>query len=145
MVSLVVYNPSTPTTQPPIQPPHAFNSQVLGPGGVEERVSVHKLDPVTYACAYSPRKAGPHAVVVNYGGQSIPKSPFKVMVGPMKQSRIVAFGPGLETGMVGYPACFTVETNGEVGALGEWCGGDSFCFVILLRLIKFSFHFVALN
>ena len=90
----------------------------MGPGGVEERVNVRKLDPVTYLCNYVPRKAGPHAVVVNYGGQSIPKSPFKVDVGPIKHSRIVAFGPGLETGMVGYPACFTVETNGETGALG---------------------------
>ena len=33
-------------------------------------------------------------------------------------SKIRAFGPGLETGIVGCSADFTVETNGESGALG---------------------------
>ena len=40
------------------------------------------------------------------------------MVGPYKESRIRAFGPGLEGGVVGYPADFVVETNGETGSLG---------------------------
>jgi len=40
------------------------------------------------------------------------------MVGPYKDSRIRAFGPGLEGGVVGYPADFVVETNGETGSLG---------------------------
>ena len=40
-------------------------------------------------------------------------------VGPEKTSKIVAYGPGLEGGVVNQPACFTVETNGETGALGN--------------------------
>ena len=98
-----------------------LNVRVVGPGGSEERIRVRKLDPVTYECAYTPKKPGPHTVVVNYGGQPITKSPFKVDVGPAKQTRVRAFGPGLETGVVGFPACFTVETNGETGALGWFC------------------------
>ena len=42
----------------------------------------------------------------------------QVDVGPTITTKIRAFGPGLENGIVGYPANFTVETNGETGALG---------------------------
>jgi filamin len=96
-----------------------LNVKVIGPGGSEERVRVRRLDPVTFECAYQPKKPGPYVVNVQYGGQPIAKSPFRVDVGPERQTRIRAFGPGLENGVVGYPACFTVETNGETGALGE--------------------------
>ena len=44
----------------------------------------------------------------------------QVDVGPKTQTKIRAFGPGLENGIVGFPANFTVETNGETGALGKW-------------------------
>ena len=37
----------------------------------------------------------------------------------MMVSKIKAYGPGLEAGVVGFPANFTVETNGETGALGQ--------------------------
>lgn len=37
--------------------------------------------------------------------------------------KVRAWGPGLETGMVGKSADFVVEAIGtEVGTLGEWCG-----------------------
>ena len=92
--------------------------KVIGPGGAEERIRVRRLDPVTYECAYQPRKPGMYVVNVLYGGHPITKSPFRVEVGPHMDTRIRAYGPGLEGGVVGYPACFTVETNGETGALG---------------------------
>lgn len=95
-----------------------LNVKVIGPGGSEERIQVRKLDPSTYECVYQPRKPGPYVVNVLYGGQPITKSPFRVEVGPERFTKIRAFGPGLEGGVVGYPACFTVETNGETGALG---------------------------
>ena len=97
-----------------------LNVKVTGPGGVEERIRVRRLDPVTFECAYTPKKPGLYTVSINYGGQPITKSPFKVDVGPQKETRIRAYGPGLEKGVVGYAACFTVETNGETGALGEF-------------------------
>jgi len=95
-----------------------LNVKVIGPGGAEERIRVRRLDPVTYECAYQPRKPGMYVVNVLYGGHPITKSPFRVEVGPHMETRIRAYGPGLEGGVVGYPACFTVETNGETGALG---------------------------
>ena len=45
---------------------------------------------------------------------------FQVEVGPFWNTKIKAYGPGLEGGVVKQPAVFTVETNGEVGALGEF-------------------------
>ncbi|VEL28975.1 unnamed protein product [Protopolystoma xenopodis] len=44
---------------------------------------------------------------------------YHVDVGPYKDSKIRAFGPGLVGGVVNKPAVFVVETNGETGALGE--------------------------
>lgn len=90
----------------------------IGPGGVNEAVTITKADSETYNCVYHPRKDGRHVLMVTYGGQEIPRSPFEVNVGPYKESRIVAYGPGLRGGVVEYPALFTVETNGETGALG---------------------------
>ena len=43
---------------------------------------------------------------------------FQVEVGRKMESMIRAFGPGLEGGMANLPCDFTVETNGETGALG---------------------------
>jgi filamin len=48
-----------------------------------------------------------------------------VDVAPARPSKICAYGPGLETGIVGHPATFTVETNGETGALGFSIEGPS--------------------
>lgn len=64
-------------------------------------------------------------IVVLFAGQEINKSPFDVKVGPKKYSDIVAFGPGLRGGIVGYPAAFVVETNGETGSLGFTIAGPS--------------------
>lgn len=58
--------------------------------------------------------------MISFGGQEIPKSPYEINVGPFKESKIRAFGPGLHGGVVNKPACFTVETNGETGALGMY-------------------------
>lgn len=79
----------------------------------------------TFDAVYHPTKEGRYRVMISFGGQEIPKSPFDVMVGPKKVSSIVAFGPGLHSGIVNQPACFVVETNGETGALGFSVAGPS--------------------
>ncbi|XP_072751173.1 filamin-like isoform X4 [Anoplolepis gracilipes] len=99
--------------------------RVIGPGGVNRPVQMSKVDATTYACHYTPIKEGRHVVMITYGGKEIPKSPFEVNVGPYKESNIRAFGPGLHTGIVGHPAKFTVDTNGETGALGFSIEGPS--------------------
>ncbi|XP_018353105.1 PREDICTED: filamin-A isoform X4 [Trachymyrmex septentrionalis] len=99
--------------------------RVIGPGGVSQPVQMSKTDATTYKCHYTPVKEGRHVVMITYGGKEIPKSPFEVNVGPYKESNIKAFGPGLHTGVVGHPAKFTVNTNGETGALGFSIEGPS--------------------
>ena len=94
-----------------------------------------------YECFYIPPKVGQYIINITFGGQHITKSPFKVDVGPEKSSKIVAFGPGLEGGVVNQPACFTVETNGETGALGM-CNIQSFNPFMprLAPVLKTIFH-----
>lgn len=65
-------------------------------------------------------KEGRHVIMIKYGGYEIPHSPFEVNVGPKKDSKIRAYGPGLSKGAVGFPALFTVETLEETGTLGNF-------------------------
>ncbi|XP_043469574.1 filamin-A isoform X2 [Leptopilina heterotoma] len=99
--------------------------RVIGPGGVNLPAQLTKVDATTYNCVYNPVKEGRHVVMVTYGGKEIRKSPFEVNVGPYKESNIRVFGPGLTGGVVGYPAKFVVDTNGETGALGFSIEGPS--------------------
>ncbi|XP_055906885.1 filamin-A isoform X2 [Eupeodes corollae] len=99
--------------------------RVIGPGGSNQNVSLTKVDGTTYEAHYFPSKEGRYVVMVTFGGQEVPKSPFEVKVGPKKESSIVAYGPGLTGGVIGYPAAFVVETNGETGALGFTVAGPS--------------------
>lgn len=99
--------------------------RVIGPGGMNQNVMQSKVDGNTYECHYYPAKEGRYVVMVTFSGQEVPKSPFEVKVGPKKESSIVAYGPGLSSGVIGYPAAFVVETNGETGALGFTVAGPS--------------------
>lgn len=99
--------------------------KVIGPGGVRETVKTKQIDAYTFEYTYQPKKEGRYVVMVSYGGQEIPNSPFEVNIGPYKETRIRAYGPGLKGGVVGYPALFTAETNGEVGTLGFSIEGPS--------------------
>lgn len=95
------------------------NSYVCWLGGVNEPVKLRKLDGTTYEAIYNPQKEGRHVVMITFAGTEIAKSPYEVNIGPYKETMIRAYGPGLVGGVVAYPALFTVETNGETGALGE--------------------------
>jgi len=77
------------------------------------------VNETTFACGYDPKKVGEYIITITFGGQQISKSPFIVDVGPAKTTKITAYGPGLEGGVVGQPATFIVETHGETGALGQ--------------------------
>ncbi|XP_011298510.1 filamin-A isoform X3 [Fopius arisanus] len=101
------------------------DARCIGPGGVNLPVTLNKVDDNTYKCHYVPVKDGRHVVMITYGGKEIPKSPFEVNVGPYKESSIRVFGPGLHGGIVNHPAKFTVDTNGETGALGFSIEGPS--------------------
>lgn len=98
---------------------------ILGPGGQNTKFELKSINNSTFDGVYKPTKEGRYRVMITFGGQEIPKSPFDVTVGPYKESSICAFGPGLSSGIVNSPACFVVETNGETGALGFSVAGPS--------------------
>jgi len=53
-----------------------------------------------------------HLIEVFYDEVAVPKSPFKVsVVEGCDPTRVRAYGPGLEGGLVNKPNCFTVETR----------------------------------
>uniref|UniRef100_A0A8C7TSU7 Filamin C, gamma b (actin binding protein 280) n=1 Tax=Oncorhynchus mykiss TaxID=8022 RepID=A0A8C7TSU7_ONCMY len=100
---------------------------VKGPKGLEEPVKVRDAGEGVYECDYYPIMTGKYTITITWGGQTIPRSPFEVVVsedvGPQK---VRAWGPGLETGMVGKSADFVVEAIGtEVGTLGFSIEGPS--------------------
>ncbi|KAF1372057.1 hypothetical protein PFLUV_G00260380 [Perca fluviatilis] len=100
---------------------------VKGPKGLEEPVKVIEMENGIFECNYYPIMMGKYTVTISWGGHSIPRSPFEVQVseeaGPQK---VRAWGPGLETGMVGKSADFVVEAIGtEVGTLGFSIEGPS--------------------
>jgi len=96
-----------------------------GPGGKDEPIKVKKINPTTYVCTYEPKKPGEYVIPITYGGQPISKSPYVVDVAQARPTKIRAYGPGLEGGVVNLPATFIVETNGETGALGFSIEGPS--------------------
>lgn len=114
--------------------------RIIGPGGVDQNVSMKKINGTTYDCHYYPTKEGRYVIMVTFGGVEIAKSPFEVNVKPKKDSSIVAHGPGLTGGVVGYPAAFVVETNGETGALGFNIAGPSqVTFVVIDNFLDNNF------
>uniref|UniRef100_A0AAX7TY73 Calponin-homology (CH) domain-containing protein n=1 Tax=Astatotilapia calliptera TaxID=8154 RepID=A0AAX7TY73_ASTCA len=100
---------------------------VKGPKGLEESVNVLEMENGLYECNYYPVMAGKYIVTVTWGGHSIPRSPFEVYVSEEAGlQKVRAWGPGLETGMVGKSADFVVEAIGtEVGTLGFSIEGPS--------------------
>uniref|UniRef100_A0A3Q3NEY2 Filamin C, gamma b (actin binding protein 280) n=1 Tax=Mastacembelus armatus TaxID=205130 RepID=A0A3Q3NEY2_9TELE len=100
---------------------------VKGPKGLDEPVKVLELDNEIYECNYYPIMTGKYVITITWGGHSIPRSPFEVYVSEEAGSQKVrAWGPGLETGMVGKSADFVVEAIGtEVGTLGFSIEGPS--------------------
>ncbi|XP_029947767.1 filamin B a isoform X1 [Salarias fasciatus] len=69
---------------------------------------------------YTPTEEGVYSVNVSYDGHPVPGSPFPVEAHlPPDPSKVRAFGPGLQGGLVGNPAEFTIDTKGAgTGGLG---------------------------
>ncbi|KAL5112591.1 Filamin-A [Taenia crassiceps] len=95
------------------------------PDGQIEPVKIVQVSEQLYTCSYVPQRPGQYTLIVQYGGEHIRCSPFKIIVGPYKQSKVRAFGPGLSKGIVKTPNLFTVVSNDELGALGFLIEGPS--------------------
>ncbi|MGH0139312.1 UNVERIFIED_CONTAM: hypothetical protein FKN15_025142 [Acipenser sinensis] len=100
---------------------------VKGPKGTEEPVKVTEVSEGVFECEYYPVISGKYTITITWGGCAIPRSPFEVQVSAEPGAQKVrAWGPGLETGMVGKSADFVVEAIGtEVGTLGFSIEGPS--------------------
>ncbi|EUB63537.1 Filamin-A [Echinococcus granulosus] len=64
------------------------------PDGQVEPVKILKVSEHLYTCSYVPSHPGQYTLAVQYEGEHIRCSPFKIIVGPYKQSKVRAFGPG---------------------------------------------------
>ncbi|XP_069507070.1 filamin-A-like isoform X2 [Ambystoma mexicanum] len=93
---------------------------VKGPKGAEERVKQKDLGDGMFWFEYYPTAPGTYTVMITWGGQNIPRSPFEVKVGSeCGNQKVRAWGPGLTGGVVGKSADFVVEAIGDdVGTLG---------------------------
>ncbi|XP_061523355.1 filamin-C isoform X2 [Phycodurus eques] len=100
---------------------------VKGLNRLEEPVKVVEVDTGLYKCNYYPIVTGNYIITISWGGHSIPRSPFEVYVNEEAGlQKVRAWGPGLETGIVGKSADFVVEAIGtEVGTLGFSIEGPS--------------------
>uniref|UniRef100_A0A3P8RUE7 Filamin C n=1 Tax=Amphiprion percula TaxID=161767 RepID=A0A3P8RUE7_AMPPE len=74
----------------------------------------------THSVKYIPPEEGQYKVDVSYDGNPVMGSPFGVeAVMPADPSKVRAYGPGLQGGIVGKPAPFTIDTKGAgAGGLG---------------------------
>ncbi|KAG1929785.1 filamin-A [Pimephales promelas] len=100
---------------------------IKGPKGLEEPCKKKDLGDGEYSYEYYPSTPGNYIITITWGGQHIPRSPFEVKIGSEAGPQPVrAWGPGLESGVVGKSADFVVEAVGDdVGTLGFSVEGPS--------------------
>nr|WAW84872.1 filamin-like 2 [Halisarca dujardinii] len=85
-----------------------------GPGGQDELFITDNKDG-TFVCSYVPDVPGPYSAKINWGGQSVPGSPFNIHVAEgADPGECKAYGPGLENKNLkeGCETEFWVETQG---------------------------------
>ncbi|XP_041934138.1 filamin-C-like isoform X11 [Alosa sapidissima] len=97
-----------------------MTAQVTSPSGQTEDAEIIEGEDSTYSVRFIPHEMGPHTVNVKYRGQHVPGSPFQFTVGPLGEGgahKVRAGGPGLDRGVAGVPAEFSIWTR-EAGAGG---------------------------
>uniref|UniRef100_A0A672NLR1 Filamin A n=1 Tax=Sinocyclocheilus grahami TaxID=75366 RepID=A0A672NLR1_SINGR len=100
---------------------------IKGPKGLEEPCKKKELGDGVYSFEYYPTTAGNYIITITWGGQHIPRSPFELKIGSEAgPQQVRAWGPGLESGVVGKSADFVVEAvGGDGGTLGFSVEGPS--------------------
>uniref|UniRef100_A0A8C9JJW8 Filamin C n=1 Tax=Panthera tigris altaica TaxID=74533 RepID=A0A8C9JJW8_PANTA len=97
-----------------------MTAQVTSPSGKMEAAEIVEGEDSAYSVRFVPQEMGPHTVTVKYRGQHVPGSPFQFTVGPLGEGgahKVRAGGTGLERGVAGVPAEFSIWTR-EAGAGG---------------------------
>ncbi|KTF84608.1 hypothetical protein cypCar_00011011, partial [Cyprinus carpio] len=86
---------------------------IVNPSGANTDAFITDKGDGTYRVEYTAYEDGVHVIEVLYDDVPVPKSPFRVAVTEgCDPSRVRAYGPGLEEGLVNKPNRFTVETSG---------------------------------
>ncbi|KAJ8017344.1 hypothetical protein DPEC_G00016890 [Dallia pectoralis] len=100
---------------------------IKGPKGLEEPCKKKDLGDGVFGFEYYPSTPGAYSITITWGGQHIHCSPLEVKVGSEAgPQKVRAWGPGLESGIVGKSADFVVEAVGDnVGTLGFSVEGPS--------------------
>ncbi|XP_051545387.1 filamin-C-like [Myxocyprinus asiaticus] len=100
---------------------------IINPSGANTDAYITDKGDGTYRVEYTAFEDGLHLIEVFYDDVAVPKSPFRVsVVEGCDPTRVRAYGPGLDGGLVNKPNCFTVETRGAgTGGLGLTIEGAS--------------------
>ncbi|KAJ8002627.1 hypothetical protein DPEC_G00160850 [Dallia pectoralis] len=100
---------------------------IINPSGTNTETYITDKGDGTYRVEYTAFEDGMHLIEVLYDDVTVPKSPFRVsVVEGCDPTRVRAYGPGLEGGLINKPNCFTVETRGAgTGGLGLTIEGAS--------------------
>uniref|UniRef100_A0A4W5PNZ1 Filamin C n=1 Tax=Hucho hucho TaxID=62062 RepID=A0A4W5PNZ1_9TELE len=100
---------------------------IINPSGTNTDTYITDKGDGTFRVEYTAYEDGMHVIEVLYAEVAIPKSPFSVsVVEGCDPTRVRAYGPGLEGGLINKPNCFTVETRGAgTGSLGLTIEGAS--------------------
>ncbi|KAJ4919300.1 hypothetical protein JOQ06_006545, partial [Pogonophryne albipinna] len=115
--SLSGFNNSSSTREASNQ---EMTAQVTSPGGKTEDAEIIRGEDSAYSVRFIPQEMGAHTVNVKYRNQHVPGSPFQFTVGPLGEGgahKVRAGGTGLERGIAGTPAEFSIWTR-EAGAGG---------------------------
>ena len=93
--------------------------KAIGPDGAEARVFIAKTDQHgKYDINIDAIRHGKHRVNVKWSGKHVPSSPFILKIFPGADARkCIAYGPGLEDGLVGKKSFFTIETKNAGAAI----------------------------
>ncbi|XP_034777814.2 filamin-C-like isoform X5 [Acipenser ruthenus] len=104
-----------------------IKARIVNPSGGKTDTYISDKGDGTYRVEYTAYEDGIHVIEVLYDDVAVPKSPFRVGVAEgCDPTRVRAFGPGLEGGLVNKPNRFTVETRGAgTGGLGLAIEGPS--------------------
>ncbi|KAG7256275.1 hypothetical protein CRUP_015168 [Coryphaenoides rupestris] len=106
--------------------PVGIKVMISNPSGATDAYVTDKGDG-TFRVEYTAYEDGVHVIGVLCDEVGVPQSPFRVLVSEgCDPSRVRAYGPGLEEGLVNKPNRFTVETRGAgTGGLGLAIEGPS--------------------
>uniref|UniRef100_A0A672SJL9 Filamin C n=1 Tax=Sinocyclocheilus grahami TaxID=75366 RepID=A0A672SJL9_SINGR len=87
---------------------------IVSDSGAQAEVCIQKNNDGTFSVTYTPLFHGVHTITIKYGGQQVPKSPIRVLVGEgCHPDKVKVFGPGVEkTGLkANEPTYFTVDCS----------------------------------